>query len=34
MVVFAIDQADGKLKPTGQVVDVGAPVCILFVPAQ
>jgi 6-phosphogluconolactonase len=33
MVVFAINPKDGQLTPTGQVIDVGAPVCILFVPA-
>ena len=33
MVVFAIDQKNGELTPTGQVVDVTAPVSILFVPA-
>jgi 6-phosphogluconolactonase len=34
MAVFAVDQNDGQLKPTGQVVDVPAPVSILFVPAE
>jgi 6-phosphogluconolactonase len=34
MVVFDVDQKDGQLKPTGQVVDVPAPVDILFVPAE
>jgi 6-phosphogluconolactonase len=34
MVVFAVDQKDGQLKPTGQVLDVPAPVSILFVPAE
>ena len=34
MVVFAVDQKDGQLKPTGQIVDVPAPVSILFVPAE
>ena len=33
MVVFAINQKNGQLTPTGQVVDVTAPVSILFVPA-
>jgi 6-phosphogluconolactonase len=32
LVVFAIDQTNGQLKPTGQVLDIAAPVCILFVP--
>ncbi len=32
MVVFSIDQTSGQLKPTGEVVNVPAPVCILFVP--
>jgi 6-phosphogluconolactonase len=31
MVVFRIDQASGRLTPTGQVMNVGAPVCITFV---
>jgi len=34
MVVFDVDQNDGQLKPAGQVVDVPAPVSILFVPAE
>jgi 6-phosphogluconolactonase len=34
MVVFAIDQKTGRLTPTGEVVDVPAPVSILFVPAE
>jgi 6-phosphogluconolactonase len=34
MVVFDVDHKDGQLKPTGQVVDVPAPVSILFVPAE
>lgn len=31
MVVFDVN--NGQLKPAGQTIDVGAPVCILFVPA-
>jgi len=31
IVVFGIDRATGRLRPTGQVVEVGAPVCIKFV---
>jgi 6-phosphogluconolactonase len=34
MVVFDVDPNDGQLKPAGQVVDVPAPVSILFVPAE
>jgi 6-phosphogluconolactonase len=34
MVVFAVDQNNGQLKPTGQVLDVPAPVSILFVPVE
>jgi 6-phosphogluconolactonase len=34
MVVFDVDQNNGQLKPAGQVVDVPAPVSILFVPAE
>jgi 6-phosphogluconolactonase len=30
MVVFRIDQETGKLTPTGQTVEVGAPVCVRF----
>lgn len=30
MVVFRIDLKTGKLKPTGQAVEVGSPVCIRF----
>ena len=32
--VFAIDAATGKLKPTGQTVAVGSPVCAVFVKAD
>jgi 6-phosphogluconolactonase len=31
VVMFAIDADTGKLKPTGQTVSVGAPVCAVFV---
>ena len=30
IVVFRIDQKTGKLTPTGQVLDVGSPVCVKF----
>ena len=33
IVVFRIDKATGKLTPTGEVAEVGAPVCVVFVPA-
>lgn len=32
IVVFQIDPQTGMLKPTGQTIEVGAPVCIKFVP--
>jgi 6-phosphogluconolactonase len=32
--VFLIDAKTGKLTPSGAVLEVGAPVCITFVPAQ
>ena len=32
IVVFKRDAASGMLKPTGQVLDLPSPVCILFVP--
>jgi 6-phosphogluconolactonase len=32
IVIFRIDQDSGKLSPTGDKVEVGAPVCIQFVP--
>jgi 6-phosphogluconolactonase len=31
VVVFAIDPETGKLKPTGQTVPIGSPVCAVFV---
>jgi 6-phosphogluconolactonase len=31
VVVFAIDADTGKLKPTGQTMSIGAPVCAVFV---
>ena len=34
VVVFGIDTATGKLKPTGQTIIVGSPVCAVFVPAE
>lgn len=34
IVAFRIDQETGKLTPTGQTVEVGAPVCIQFVPVR
>ena len=34
MVVFSINQTTGHLTPTGQTVDIPAPVCILFVPER
>ena len=32
--VLKIDPATGKLTPTGQTVEVGAPVCVLFAPQK
>jgi 6-phosphogluconolactonase len=32
VVVFRRDQATGRLTPAGQQVEVGAPVCVIFVP--
>ncbi len=32
IVIFRIDQESGKLSPTGDKVEIGAPVCIQFVP--
>jgi 6-phosphogluconolactonase len=34
MVVFAVDQTTGLLQPTGQVLDIEEPVCVLFVPSE
>ncbi|MEI9959819.1 MAG: beta-propeller fold lactonase family protein [Limisphaerales bacterium] len=31
VVVFAIDADTGKLKPTGQTLSIGSPVCAVFV---
>lgn len=31
IVIFKIDQKTGKLTPTGQVLEVGSPVCVKFV---
>jgi 6-phosphogluconolactonase len=33
IVTFSIDPATGRLQPTGQVLEVPAPVCIRFMPA-
>jgi len=32
LIVYAIDAKTGQLKPTGQSVEVGSPVCVKFVP--
>ncbi len=34
VVVFRIDPKTGRLSPTGQMLDVGAPVCVAFVPVK
>jgi 6-phosphogluconolactonase len=34
IVVFRIDGKTGRLAPTGQVLEVGAPVCVKFTPAD
>jgi len=34
IVVFKIDPATGSLTPTGQVVDVPSPVCLVFLPVE
>jgi 6-phosphogluconolactonase len=34
IVVFRIDAKTGRLTPTGQVLEVGSPVCVKFVKAQ
>jgi 6-phosphogluconolactonase (cycloisomerase 2 family) len=31
--MFDVNQKDGKLKPTGEKVDLDEPICIVFVPA-
>lgn len=32
--VFSVDQSTGKLTPTGEKIEVGAPVCAVFVPVK
>jgi 6-phosphogluconolactonase len=34
IVIFRIDQNTGRLTPTGQVLDVGAPVCVKFLKVE
>jgi len=34
LVLFAVDKHDGRLKPAKNIEGIGAPVSILFVPAQ
>ncbi len=34
VVAFSIDPANGRLTPTGQTIDVGAPVAVVFVPVK
>jgi 6-phosphogluconolactonase (cycloisomerase 2 family) len=31
--VFAVNQKDGTLKPTGETIELDEPICIAFVPA-
>jgi 6-phosphogluconolactonase len=33
LVVFQIDRSTGKLTPTGQTFEVGAPVCVRYLAA-
>ena len=33
IVTFRIDQQSGRLEPTGQVTEVGTPVCLIFGPS-
>lgn len=34
MVVFTVDQTTGLLQPTGQVLHIEEPVCVLFIPGE
>jgi 6-phosphogluconolactonase len=34
IVAFAVHQTNGQLTPTGQVLDIASPVCIVFVPSE
>jgi 6-phosphogluconolactonase len=34
IVVFSVDPKTGKLKPAGQTVEVGSPVCVQFLPVK
>jgi 6-phosphogluconolactonase len=34
VVVFRIDKGTGRLTPAGNVLDVGAPVCVVFAAAR
>ena len=34
IVLFRVDRGTGKLTPTGTHIDVGSPVCVVFVPAE
>lgn len=34
LAVFAIDASTGKLNPTGQILEVGSPVCVKFLPVK
>ena len=33
IVIFSIDPATGRLRPNGETVEIGSPVCLKFVPA-
>jgi 6-phosphogluconolactonase len=34
VVVFRVDPENGRLQPTGQIVEVGAPVCVVYLPTR
>jgi 6-phosphogluconolactonase len=34
LVLFRVDEATGRLQPTGQTHEVGSPVCIRFLPGE
>ncbi|HVZ19313.1 MAG TPA: lactonase family protein [Terriglobales bacterium] len=34
IVLFKVDQTSGKLTPTGKKLEIGAPVCLVFVPSK
>jgi 6-phosphogluconolactonase len=34
IVVFRVDPSTGRLKPTGETLEISKPVCVVFLPGK